>query len=366
MEKFSRDSCMALQEINSSFFHSVFCSNSNFCLFSSPNEIIIQIFSYLIQKNREVKNIEFNHLAKTCKRFYKIIQLFNPDFRKLTKELLDYPDHIVSIVNQIYHSYLPHKEKFEKIDQAIKTSIALNKADILTEAIQQNEPVLVKHLLHSQAFILDQSTKRFALRLACELGLLEIVHYLFEEKTIELNLTTSGALEAACRRNHLKIVRYLLNHHQFDLKTINQAVKLSSSLGRFEIIKELFKNLLIDVPLALAEACAQGHIEIIQLLLQKLTTKPPEKMISSIFRRAIDNNQLEAIRCLLSHPYFDPSVSDNDPVRYAANHNKIAMGNLLLADPRVSPFRVPSNYLSLLKKIQISTLHLFKQNYLMK
>jgi hypothetical protein len=53
--------------------------------------------------------------------------------------------------------------------------------------------------------------------------------------------------------------------------------------------------------------------------------------------KAVQNNNVDAIKCLLKVEYIDPALNDNEPLIRAIKNNSSALFELLLKDPRVNP-----------------------------
>ena len=115
----------------------------------------------------------------------------------------------------------------------------------------------------------------------------------------------------ACERGHTEIVRRYLN------------------LPKYQGIHPAMQD---NLPLRIA--CANGHDDIVCLLLAHKTVDPTARH-SEALRLASARNQTFLIRIFLIDGRADPSANNNECLRNARKHKNRAILELLEADSRV-------------------------------
>lgn len=84
------------------------------------------------------------------------------------------------------------------------------------------------------------------------------------------------------------------------------------------------------------EACKNGNLEVVRLLLNDPRVGPSAKDNYAI-RLASYNGHLEVVRLLLSDSRVDPSARENFAIRWASERGHLEVVRLLLSDLRVDP-----------------------------
>jgi ankyrin repeat protein len=108
--------------------------------------------------------------------------------------------------------------------------------------------------------------------------------------------------------------------------------------GHTEVVRELLRRVdpSVHENLALLWASFNGHVEVVQLLLQDPRVNPAAQKNAPI-RHASYHGYAEVVRVLLKDPRVDPAVSDNKPIRLAAENGHVEVVRVLLRDSRVDP-----------------------------
>jgi hypothetical protein len=115
------------------------------------------------------------------------------------------------------------------------------------------------------------------------------------------------------------------------------------------IINNNNNNNNITIPSTLIEASKNGHLAIVERLLQDPRVDPSAQNNFAIAIASM-NGHLAVVERLLEDPRVDPSAKNNCAIRWAAYSNHLAIVERLLQDARVEPtraFRISIFYLNI-------------------
>jgi ankyrin repeat protein len=193
-------------------------------------------------------------------------------------------------------------------DERVDPSDNFNQA--IVDASSNGHEEIVKMLLTDPRVDPSDSTTGFiddneALIQACSFGHTEVVRILLADSRVNPSAGEQQPLILACRSGYDAIVEQLLDHPKFE-PDINTAT-------------------------AFDESCANDHVEIVQLFLERnliTNSKLKEGM-----RIAVENNALCLVSFLLA--YMDPSLKENYLVKMAIDKNYVEMVQVLFDDYRV-------------------------------
>ena len=177
----------------------------------------------------------------------------------------------------------------------------------LEDAITKNKINKVERLLKNPR-IDPAKDNQLAIRVASDLGHLEIVKMLLKDPRVDPSVMYQTALNNAAESGHLLVVRELLKDPRIDPSADDQAALFSAAeSGQILVVKELLKDPRIDPSaddqLAIRHAAAGGHILV--------------------------------VKELLKDSIVDPSVNDQEPIRWATAGGHLNVVKRLLKDPRV-------------------------------
>lgn len=217
------------------------------------------------------------------------------------------------------------------------------------------------------------------IHVACSFGYMHIAALLLEDNRVnpqDPNGTTP--LEAAATRGHDDIVSYLLSDSRVDpsshdnfairfsfqhpevLRVLLEDSRVDPTTGRdgFALQKAVIQNCIESVKVllrnprfnqemvskAFIEACSNGNLEIVKVLLADPRTDPgygpgsgpghdPDKAI----KEAASGGHSDIVQILLDDPRVDPTIWNNRPFNWAAMYGHVDTMKILLKDPRVKP-----------------------------
>ena len=152
------------------------------------------------------------------------------------------------------------------------------------------------------------------------------------ENIVELfmsrNLPKNTAFLNACRRGHSSIVDRLI---EVPCKTLNKGLQIAARRGDFAIANRLMLAGAI-LPEALIDASKHGHLEIVNLILEKLGAGALPEITTKAFIESCQSGHLAVVQQL--HRYVDPGARNNRAITVAGCLDIV---NYLLQDPRVYP-----------------------------
>ncbi len=170
-------------------------------------------------------------------------------------------------------------------------------------------------------------------------GRTEAVRFLLEDGRFNPGVDDNSAIKYAAMYQYPEVVLLLLQDERVDPSIYdNIVVQYASKMGEMVILRHLLSDERVsstyDSLDALEEASANGRIEAVRLLLQKVSD---EEDISQALISASFYGQEEVVRLLLRDKRADPATKVNKAIRDASNRGHIDVVRLLLKDPRVDP-----------------------------
>lgn len=139
-----------------------------------------------------------------------------------------------------------------------------------------------------------------------------------------------------CSNNHPFLVEILLQNSQININTKdNQAIRWACRDGHLKVVQLLLndKSNRIDPGTkrdwAIRYAVEYDHIEIVKLLLQDKRVNPGAKSNEAL-RTATEKGLEMIFELLLIHPQVDPSIRNNCCIRIASRNGHLGMVKSLL------------------------------------
>ena len=162
---------------------------------------------------------------------------------------------------------------------------------------------------------------------------------ILEKITLGKKYYKTFTLKWAAANGHVDVIQTLLQDFRVDPSVDNNyAIRFASRKGHTEVVQLLLQDSRVD-PAAYDNnanlyASEYGRTEVVQLLLQDPRVDP-----SARFNKAIHvagrNGHIDIVRLLLQDPRVDPAARDNYAIRMASQNGHIDIVNLLLQDARV-------------------------------
>ncbi len=146
---------------------------------------------------------------------------------------------------------------FEEIDlneegSSRQKSHAVGTFSDLIEAIRANDTAKAVELIESGEIVLFQDHNE-AIRLAAQLGRLELIVELLKVKNVNPSDQTNEAIRLAAKNGHYAVVKLLMEHPQVQRQERYNVEKLS------DLDSDLYET-------ALENAAAKGHLNIVELI----------------------------------------------------------------------------------------------------
>lgn len=183
------------------------------------------------------------------------------------------------------------------------------------------------------------SVRCTALVLAARGGHLDVVNRLLADPRTNPagGEIASSALFDACATGHLIVVERLLQPDvgaQIDHD--ESAMKVAMQYGHADVVDRLLRDRQadeIDMSIHLWLAASSGHVAVVHRLLQD----PRVAWDDDAITEASMCGHASSVDRLLQDPRADPTVDDNAPIRAASKCGRLHVVRRLLVDPRVDP-----------------------------
>ena len=166
-------------------------------------------------------------------------------------------------------------------------------------------------------------------------------------KIININDLGNSPLTIALKRKNYELINFLINDSRVDLTSYNnEFFDLCCRKNEIDLIKRLLKDYNIDPSYPdnrhVRRACLGNKLELLNILLEDLRVSFNYDHKCRTFPLVCHHGYIEIIKRLLQDPRIDPSLDDNEAIKYAYEADKQDIVDLLLKDPRVNPNEVES------------------------
>lgn len=128
----------------------------------------------------------------------------------------------------------------------------------------------------------------------------------------------------------------------------NQAILRASENGHVEVVQLLLNDSRVDPSdnrnIAICMACKHGHANVVKLLLCDERVNPSDNK-NELIQNACRSGRVNIVKLLLSDSRVDPSANNNTALRMASCYKwneRVEIMQLLLKDKRVDPSENPS------------------------
>ena len=138
----------------------------------------------------------------------------------------------------------------------------------------------------------------------------------------------------ACLDGYINFVKLLLQDPRVNPSDKdNKAIRLASKYGRIEVVKLLLQDTRVDPSdinnYAIRWASAMGYVEVVKLLLLDPRFDPSYLNIRYGFISACQKGNIDMIKILIQYVTFDQTIYD-DGIYYAKMYQHISIVELLL------------------------------------
>lgn len=142
----------------------------------------------------------------------------------------------------------------------------------------------------------------------------------------------------AARNGHLDVVDRLLQEPRVDPRAMdNFAIRVASQNGHADVVDRLLLDPRVDRSVvSISGLCARGHLDIVRRLLSDPSIDPSAENNAAICKASV-NGYSDLVQLLLEDGRVDPSVNNNYAIRLASEKGHVRVVECLLADSRVDP-----------------------------
>jgi hypothetical protein len=172
-------------------------------------------------------------------------------------------------------------------------------------------------------------------------GRLAIVQRILESGKLHVDafVNVHAALVRAAQNGHVDVVDCLLQYAMFDPSfNDNSAIRLAAHFGHLAVVERLLEDVRVDPSAnndrAIRMAAHNGHLAVVERLLQDPRVDPSADDNRAV-RLAAADGYVAVVDRLLQDKRVDPSACDNYAVRLAAQNGHLAVVDRLLEDDRV-------------------------------
>jgi ankyrin repeat protein len=194
----------------------------------------------------------------------------------------------------------------------------------LHSAAEMGNLEVVKYLIDEKGVDVNQANKDGERVLHLAAGDLEVVKYLIDEKKVDINQFDrfgQTTLHYAARNRNLEVVKYLIDEKKVD---VNQADKwgrtaLHYATGDLEVMKYLIDEKLVDVNQATKDditalhfAAQEGHVEVVRYLIDEKKVDVNQFNIfgQTTLHFAAQEGHVEVVRYLIDEKGVDVNQAD--------------------------------------------------------
>jgi ankyrin repeat protein len=187
--------------------------------------------------------------------------------------------------------------------------------------------------------LLVRNNKKKIFEFAIEHGYDNIIHVLLK-LNVDPSADNNFAIGLASANGHIAVVQLLLNDKRVDPSADdNYAIRRASANGHIAVVQILLNDKRVDPSThrnhAIQLASAKGNTAVVQLLLNDKRVDPSAHRNFAI-QLASANGHTAVVRLLLNDKRVDPSAGNNYAIRCASNNGQIDVVQLLKADKRVA------------------------------
>lgn len=204
--------------------------------------------------------------------FDKLFFVCRDDYMALLRKMTITPDMLVYIRHVV--KYVAIHGDMEMLEYLLKLDPNCYKDDryvILKMAVLNKQWHVLRYLIEMDSECIKAGEVPYdALRVAAELGYMEIVKYYAERDLLGLKF----ALIKAAEKGHIEIVKYLMNIDSNFLRDGNYAAMINAACyGQLPIVKYLVeidpRGISTDDYRGLRHAASSGHLDIVKYLVEK-------------------------------------------------------------------------------------------------
>jgi ankyrin repeat protein len=153
-------------------------------------------------------------------------------------------------------------------------------------------------------------------------------------------LVSNKGIDVLILSNKVSLVRLALENRVDPSTNDNYAIRRASANGHVEVVRLLLSDDRVDPSAtdnyAIRRASANGHVEVVRLLLSDGRVDPSARNNYAI-QFSSSNGHVEVVRLLLSDDRVDPSAGNNYAIQFASANGHVEVVRLLLSDGRVDP-----------------------------
>lgn len=222
----------------------------------------------------------------------------------------------------------------------------MTKQDEFNQAILNNNIKLFKQLLENKNVKADFDGN-VAIQNAAKLGYTDIAIILLKDSNVNDKDRLNLALKNACENNHADIVKLLLDYIYHPNEQTDSALNIASYKNYTEVVKVFInKPIFIDYCTynnTLSNVSTNGNITIIKLLLSMENFKNEDISYNEAIQEAAKEGHLDIVELLINDNRIDPSQNRNIASSWASIYGHYNISKILFSDLRVRN-TLASNY----------------------
>ena len=230
-------------------------------------------------------------------------------------------------------------DRTQEIEQLSNALRALDKMELFLNAIRMNNVEAVNRLLHDHRFLNPSVDDNEAIKLAAELGSVQIVDLLMNDPRVDPAVDGDTPLVIALVKNHPGVVMRLIQDPRVNTAVENNAlIHWAAAHNHIKVVERLIHDPRVDLTsgnnTALCTAALRGHLEVVNLLLRNRDVNPAAQDNLPI-RYAAKKGHVRVVDRLLEDSRVNPAARKNAAIRSAAKNHHRKVVERLLVEPAV-------------------------------
>ncbi|KAJ3268041.1 hypothetical protein HDV01_003513 [Terramyces sp. JEL0728] len=299
------------------------------CAFKQPKTNLLQTWQSYEDSLQYFKKDPSNNLILLhdyCTRsvFYTLVELSHVYQTKHTVKLFDTLTRLQALeINLKIGNYNP------EIYQILAADIDL--PDTLKKIAFERASHFGCFSILKSLDMCPSTSENILVRSSCKYGYMEMLLHYINHPKVDLQCFNNAPLVSACKSNHIQIVELLLKTIDPSVNN-NECIRICAKYGYIDLVKLLLRDPRVVPTDTLWRCCINGHFSTVKYLMDYVE---PYESNNLAIRQACINGNVDIIKLLLDDSRVDPSDHDNEAIKYASYFGHLKVVEMLLSDPRV-------------------------------